>query len=294
MKDRDGGVGGRVLSAGWGALLALRSAPGRGMAAFAEMEPRPPQTPRSGRHPTPPPPARDVSVIWHEVECGSYSADLPHWEELAGGAERILDLGCGSGRVALHLARRGYTVTGLDLEPALVAALDERARELPANAAIGDARDFDLGTQFDLVLAPMQLLQLFADSEERLGCLRRVAAHLSPDGVAAFAIVESMPEPIDAASPLPDTREVDDWVYSSLPVDAQVDSGSIRVRRLRQTVSPEGKLEEELYEIGLRTLDAEALEAEAREAGLRPAGRRSIPPTDAHVGSTAVLLRRES
>ncbi|HMJ73057.1 MAG TPA: class I SAM-dependent methyltransferase [Solirubrobacterales bacterium] len=241
------------------------------------------------------PPARDSSVIWHDTECGSYSADFPLWEELAKvGSGQVLDLGCGTGRVALHLARRRHTVTGLDIEPALVAAHDERARELPANAAIGDARDFDLGTQFDLVLAPMQLLQLFADSEERLGCLRRVAAHLSPDGVAAFAIVESMPEPVDSASPLPDTREVDGWVYSSLPVDALVDSGSIRVRRLRQTVSPEGELEEELYEVELQRLDAETLEAEARNAGLRPAGRRTIPPTDAHVGSTAVLLRRES
>jgi SAM-dependent methyltransferase len=248
----------------------------------------------SSTPPSPTPPARDSSVIWLEVECGSYAADLPLWEELAentGGW--VLDLGCGTGRVAIHLARRGHAITGLDIGPALVAALDERARELPANAVVGDARDFDLGTKFSVVLAPMQLLQLFADSEERVRCLRCVAAHLGADGVAAFAIVESMPEPIDAASPLPDTREVDGWVYSSLPVDARVDSGSIRVRRLRQTVSPGGELEEELYEVGLRRLDAETLEAEASNAGLRPAGRRTIPPTDAHVGSTAVLLRRE-
>jgi SAM-dependent methyltransferase len=234
----------------------------------------------------------DTSVIWHEVECGSYDADLTLWEELAEGS--VLDLGCGAGRVALHLARRGHVVTGLDIEPPLVATLGERARELPATAVIGDARDFELGSEFDLVLAPMQLLQLFADSEERVRCLRCVAAHLSADGLAAFAIVESMPEPTDTASPLPDTREVNGWVYSSLPVDARVDSGSIRVRRLRQTVSPEGELEEELYEVGLRRLDSETLEAEAHETGLHPADCRPIPPTDAHVGSTAVLLQRET
>src|SRR5204863_240290 len=85
-------------------------------------------------------------------------------------------------------------------------------------------------------------------------------------------------------------HEVDGWVYSSLPVDAKLDADSIWVRRLRQTVSPQGELEEELYEVGLRRLDAETLEAEAGAAGLRPAGRRSIAPTHAHVGSTAVLL----
>jgi hypothetical protein len=87
---------------------------------------------------------------------------------------------------------------------------------------------------------------------------------------------------------------VDGWVYSSLPIEATVDSGSIRVRRLRQTVSPQGELEEELHEIRLQTLDAATLEGEAEEVGLRPAGRRAIPPTADHVGSTVVLLRGEA
>ncbi len=234
-----------------------------------------------------------MSVVWHEVECGAYAADLPLWDELATEADgAILDLGCGSGRVAVHLARRGHAVSGLDIDRELVAAFAEHARELPATVAVGDARSFDLGTEFALVLAPMQLLQLFDGTEQRKGCLGCVAAHLAPGGLAAFAIVESMPEPIDTASPLPDTREVDGWVYSSLPVDARVESGAIQVRRLRQTVSPQGELQEELYEVGLRALDAATLEGEARDSGLTAVGRRAIPATDAHVGSTVVLLEK--
>ncbi len=233
------------------------------------------------------------AIIWHEVECGAYAADLALWEELAASRPgATLDLGCGSGRVALHLARRGHGVHGLDLDAALVESFNQRATGLAAVAAIGDARNFDLGTRFGVVLAPMQLLQLFGDPAERRRCLRCVASHLSDDGLAAFAIVESMPASIDAGPPLPDAREVDGWVYSSLPIDAEVYSGSIRIRRLRQTVSPQGELEEELYEIGLRTLDADSLESEAREVGLSPVGRRPIPATDAHVGSTVVLLER--
>lgn len=236
-----------------------------------------------------------MSVVWHEVECGAYAADLALWEGLAGKAEgAILDLGCGTGRVALHLARRGHASTGLDADPELVAAFGVQAEGLPAAATVDDARDFDLGAEFDLILAPMQLLQLFAGAEERLSCLRCVAAHLIDGGLAAFAIVESMPDPIDDAPLLPDTREIDGWVYSSLPIDAQVDSESIRIRRLRQTVSPRGELEEELYEIGLRALDAATLESEARRAGLRPVGRHAIPPTEDHVGSTVVLVEREA
>ncbi len=260
------------------------------------------RTPRPGGGPpgtstrvtaTPTPPVRDAEVVWHDVECGAYAADLRLWEKLANEASgAVLDLGCGTGRVAVHLARRGHTVTGLDIDPALVAAFGERTRELPAAAGPGDARGFELGIEFSLVLAPMQLLQLFDGAEERQSCLSCVAAHLAAGRLAAFAIVESMPEPVDTASPLPDTREVDGWVYSSLPIEATVDDGAIRVRRLRQTVSPAGELSEEVDEVLLQALDAPTLEGEAELAGLRPAGRRVIPPTDEHVGSTVVLLEK--
>ena len=65
-----------------------------------------------------------------------------------------------------------------------------------------------------------------------------------------------------------------------------------RVRRLRQIVSPDGELAEELNEIELALLGAEGLEAEAGAVGLRPAGRREISATDVHVGSTVVLLKK--
>lgn len=237
---------------------------------------------------------REASVVWHDVECGAYGADLRLWEELAGGISgQILDLGCGTGRVALHLARRGHAMVGLDVSCSLIAALTNRSDGLPVDAVIGDARELELPREFELVLAPMQLVQLLADAAERIRCLRCVAGNLSESGRAAFAIVEGMPAPVDAPPPLPDAREVDGWVYSSLPIEATVDAGAIRVRRLRQTVSPAGELSEEVDEVLLQALDASTLEAEAELAGLRPAGRRHIPPTDEHVGSTVVLLRRE-
>jgi hypothetical protein len=164
--------------------------------------------------------------------------------------------------------------------------------EALTGAELGDARNFALGREFALILAPMQLVQLLAGAEEREGCLRCVAGHLARGGLAAFAIVEEMPEPVDAAPPLPDTREVDGWIYSSLPIEARVDAGTIRVRRLRQTVSPAGKLGEDVDDVLLQALDAPTLEAEAEGAGLQPAGRRGIPPTAEHVGSTVVLLER--
>lgn len=233
-------------------------------------------------------------AIWHDVECGAYAADLPLWEELAdatGGP--VLDLGCGTGRVALHLARRGHTVLGLDRDPELLAALVKRASDLPVEAERGDAAGFALGTEFGLALAPMQLLQLLS-AEQRAGYLRCVASHLRPGGLAAAAIVAEPPA-IDGGAPLlPDAREIDGWIYSSLPLESHVDEDGIVVRRLRQTVTPRGELSEALDEVRLHPLDAATVEREARVAGLRPVGRREIAATADHVGSTAILLEQEA
>jgi len=233
-------------------------------------------------------------AIWHEVECGSYEADLDLWEELARGADGpILDLGCGTGRVALHLARRGYSVVGLDLEPQLIAKLAERGDGLPVQAVLADARTFELDTDIALALAPMQLMQLLPGTEDRLELLGSVAGHLLPEGRIALAIVEELPDSDGGGAPLPDVREIGDWVYSSLPLETLVEGEEIAIRRLRQTVSPAGVLAEEKNEVRIRTLSAAQLEREGIETELVPQGRRHIPPTDLHVGSTVVLLGRE-
>lgn len=238
--------------------------------------------------------AAHAAVVWQDVECGGYSADLPLWEELAGGGGEVLDLGCGTGRVALHLARRGHPVVGVDTDPGLVAELGRRARSagLPASAEVGDARDFGLGRRFGLVLAPMQLLQLFDDAGQRRRCLACAARHLEPGCLLAVAVLaeDGGTEGTEEGDPIPDLREAGGWVYSSLPVAALTDGNRILIRRLRQTVSPEGLLGEEENEVLLADLPAGTLEAEAESVGLIAAGRRLIEPTEDHVGSTVVLL----
>jgi len=250
------------------------------------------------------------ATIWHDVECGAYAADLPLWEELAAGGEGpVLELGCGTGRVALHLARRGHTVVGLDRDPELIEALNVRASDIDPSRVgrksdalpnpsvkgiVGDARDFGLEEPVALILAPTHLLQLLPDSDQRLESLRCIAAALRPGGLLAAAIIESMPEADGAPPPLPDVREVDGWVYSSLAVEAAVGPDEIVVHRLRHLVAPDGSLSEEPNEVRIATFSAETLEAEAAACGLVPAGRRLIAPTAMHEGSLVVLLERSS
>jgi SAM-dependent methyltransferase len=242
----------------------------------------------------------EAAVIWHDVECGAYNVDLPLWEELADAqGSPVLELGCGTGRVALHLARRGFAVHGVDCDPLLVRELEARAlaEELPVDAVLGDARSFESAEgAFPLVIAAMQLVQLLGGAGDRLAALRRARRALAPGGILALAIVEGTGGAVGAAGPetVPDVREAAGWLYSSLPTGVAADDGQLEVHRLRQTVSPDGELSENEHVDRLYVIDAATLEAEGAAVGLVPSGRRAIEESDLHVGSTVVLMRRES
>jgi SAM-dependent methyltransferase len=235
------------------------------------------------------------AAIWHDVECASYDADLPLWRELAGQADGpILDLGCGTGRVALDLAALGCDVTGLDSEPSFTAALATRARErgLRVRAETADARTFELaGRTFALIIAPMQVIQLLGGPEGRARMLASARRHLEPGGILALALAdpfEGVPDDEELAPPLPDVREEAGWVYSSTPVDVREEDGATAIDRLRQAVSPAGELDESVATIVLDAVTPDELEDEALSYSVRD--RRSVPATVDYVGSVVVVL----
>jgi SAM-dependent methyltransferase len=236
------------------------------------------------------------TAAWQEVECGGYSADLDAWEELAASCDGpVLELGSGTGRVCLHLARRGHEVWTIDVEADLVAATASRAaaEALPVHALQADIREARLDRAFALAIAPMHVIQMLGGPEERCAALRGVAAHLRAGGRFAAAIVDGMPEDLESGSPpLPDVREIDGWVYSSLPVDFATDDGRLDLRRVRQAVSPAGKLRESEHIDSLWLLTASDLESEATAAGMYPAERIPVPPADGYIGSTIVVTER--
>lgn len=245
--------------------------------------------------------AAEETVMWHDVENGSYGADFPVWRELAARAGGpILEAGCGTGRVALDLAARDHHVLGVDIDPVLVAAFCERAeaRRLEARAETGDIRHLDVAGEFALVLVPMQTIQLLDGADERRAALESMRGVLRPRGIVGLAIVEgdlgANAPGSELGRPLPDVNELGDWVYSSLPIELSEDAGRIVISRLRQIVAPDGDLTEERHDLSLAVLDADSLEAEAAAAGLAPAGRQEIDSTEAHVGSRVVLLEAAS
>jgi SAM-dependent methyltransferase len=236
-----------------------------------------------------------MSVIWHDVECGSYVEDLPLWRSLVvEHGDPVLDVGAGTGRVSLVLAREGYRVTALDRDPALLDALEQRADSGDVTTVVADAREFDLTDRFPLIIVPMQTIQLLGGPDGRrrfLACARR---HLLPGGALAMAIAEVLDlyEVVDGLpAPLPDLREEDGVVYSSQPIAVRADPGGFVLERRRETVSRAGERTVEQDLIHLDLLTVEDLEREGAAAGLTPARREHVRETADYSGSEVVILR---
>jgi SAM-dependent methyltransferase len=233
------------------------------------------------------------TVIWHDIECGGYDADLPLWRELAATYPGpILDIGAGTGRVALDLAGQGHRVTALDRDAGLLAELARRAGSDRITTVEADARKFDLGQRFALILVPMQTVQLLETVAERAAFLRCAVAHLDADGRVAAALADPF-DGFDAEHtepPPPDVARHGGVTYSSQPVAIRREGGAMVIERLRRTLDSAGLRGSAPDTVRLADLPPARLEREALAAGLRADERRRVPETDEHVGSVVVLL----
>ncbi|GGC02590.1 class I SAM-dependent methyltransferase [Cellulomonas carbonis] len=101
---------------------------------------------------------------------------------------RVLDAGCGPGRVGGELARRGHVVVGVDVDPVLIAAAEE---DHPGPTwLVGDLAELDLPARgvtdpFDVVVCAGNVMTFLAPGTE-VDVLRRMGAHLAPTGRAVI------------------------------------------------------------------------------------------------------------
>jgi SAM-dependent methyltransferase len=104
-------------------------------------------------------------------------------ERVHPGAETILDVGCGTGEHARHLADASYRVDGIDIEPAFVRLAREKH---PAGRFThADMTDFDLGERYDAILCLFSSIGYARTLEGVERALSRFRTHLSPGGVVA-------------------------------------------------------------------------------------------------------------
>ena len=208
------------------------------------------------------------------------------WRELADReGSPVLDVGAGTGRVALDLARRGHEVVALDLERRAARGPARARRALAVTTVAADARDFDLDRRFPLVVVPMQTLQLLGGADGRARFLARAREHLRPGGLLAGRAGRRAARPSTTEHdepPTPDLREVDGVVYASRPVAVRDLGDRAAIDRVRQIVATDGTLTTEDNVVELDRVDARR----ARGGGgrVRPARRAASPdPADARV-----------
>jgi predicted RNA methylase len=237
-------------------------------------------------------------AIWQDVEFGSYGADLPVWVELAeetGGP--VAELGAGVGRVSLHLAGHGHEVIAIERDLELLQELEKLAEERGVSISVIAAdlaapAEMRLPVRPALVIGPLHVIQVL-DAADRPVLLARLRDVMAAGGTLALTLVdETTMLSTGAASTqiLPDMREFDGWVYSSEPLWVQVGDRALTVRRLRESVSPEGRMERDIHDEILHRIDPETLEQEAADAGFTPKGRRGINSGESEADSTLVLL----
>jgi SAM-dependent methyltransferase len=239
------------------------------------------------------------AALWQWVEFGSYGADLAVWDELAdAGGGPVLEIGAGSGRVALHLARRGLDVIAVEREPELASEIADRAaeEELPVRVLAIDA--LALGSErlppLPLAIAPMHVLHEL-DEPGRRQLLAAVAPALQRGGRLALVLIDEA-ELADlgtsGAPPVPDMREVGEWLFSSEPLWVQLSADTITVRRIRQRVGPHGELDREVHDDVLFRFSAAEVEAVGAEVGLAAAERRTIDNGPGEADSILLVLER--
>jgi SAM-dependent methyltransferase len=137
---------------------------------------------------------------YYRLLFGGRSHDLPFYEQLAQDCTgTILELGVGTGRVAMALARAGHSIVGIDTSEEMLGVLAEQLRAEPSElrtriaVSCADARTIDLGRRFPLVLFPFNGLAHQRDQAALEQLLANVIRHLEPDGCFAFDV--TVPDP---------------------------------------------------------------------------------------------------
>lgn len=123
----------------------------------------------------------------YDCEYGEYGPSGLFYEGLArefGGP--VLELGCGTGRVTIPMARAGFAITGLDLDTGMLERAISKSTDLPVRWLQGDFTSFQLGEQYRLVFITANAWQHLLDRTAQEAALARVREHLAPGGVFAF------------------------------------------------------------------------------------------------------------
>jgi len=136
----------------------------------------------------------------YDAWCRSVTEDIPFYVDLAvTSSGPVLEVGVGSGRIAVPTALAGVEVVGVDTSPTMLALARERAAPhgLSLRLVEADMRDLPALGLFRLVTVPFRALLHLRSDAERLGVLRALHARLEPGGTLAFDVFHPDREDIE-------------------------------------------------------------------------------------------------
>jgi SAM-dependent methyltransferase len=216
-------------------------------------------------------------AAFYDLDLEDYDDDLALYARLAdAGWRRVLELGCGTGRVAASLAEAGLEVTGVDLSPAMLALAGERTAGRAVRLVEADMRTLDLGERFDAVLVPLGGLQHLETTDDLVAALETIASHLADDGLAVIDVeAPNADDFTPGAQPLVEhwTRVgrvdgADTQVTKLVSVDARPAEGLRDVTWHFDVQPADGALRRVTERFTMRTITAAELDLAARLAGL--------------------------
>ena len=157
-------------------------------------------------------------ILYHEHHSLN-NDDMSFWFYLANRYPgKILELGCGTGRVLLPLWEAGFDILGLDLDADMLAFLHILAKRIGVNSPKvfqANCAHFHIHTQFRMITMPCNTYSTLS-ADERVGTLKTVRQHLTPEGVFVF----SMPNP-ELLKKLPVTAEEEVEEVFAHPLDGE-------------------------------------------------------------------------
>jgi len=112
--------------------------------------------------------------------------DTAFYLSLARSGEAVLDIGCGTGNVALQFAGRGHDVTGVDPAPGMLSVARRNDRDGKVEWIAATGQDFRTHRRFDLAIMTGHVFQVFLTDQDMLAVLRNAWEHLKPGGRIVF------------------------------------------------------------------------------------------------------------
>jgi 2-polyprenyl-3-methyl-5-hydroxy-6-metoxy-1,4-benzoquinol methylase len=165
-----------------------------------------------------------------KVYCQDLAARKPHAARL-----RALDIGCGEGDNAIHLAKHGHTVKAIDVSPSAIVKTRDRIARLPADLSehielsCGSVTAVDIFGRYDVVVA-YGLLHCFDNAETAANVAAACRSMVAPGGYLLLSVLTNGVGTSEEAHPellschIPSTNEVLAWIQPMQKVSVEVES----------------------------------------------------------------------